>query len=108
MVSIPDEKAKKKLKIAQGNAFSDSLNYLSEIVEYSESSETDDYIVTLAAEEAEGLYYFSDKDSGSLSWHPPGKDANQHLEVVVQDKDDKRFLPNLEIQVELFDETGSS
>jgi hypothetical protein len=102
MANIPDAQTKDTLKQAQGNAYTDALNYLAKIVDYSDSTIIDDYIITLAAEESEGMYYESE-DSDKITWHTPDKDQNQHIEIVVQDKDDKRFLPELEITAEVID-----
>jgi hypothetical protein len=107
MPTIPDAQTKDTLKQAQGSAYSDALDYLATIVDYSSSTTVDDYIITLAAEESEGMYYKSE-NSDEISWHPPAKDKNQHLEIVVQDKDDKRFIPELDITAELFDDQQNS
>lgn len=107
MPNIPDAQTKDKLKQAQGQSYTDALNYLASIVDFSDSKSVDDYIITLAAEESEGLYFDVD-NSGTISWQAPAKDQNQHIEIVVQDKDDHRFIPQLEITAELFDANGTS
>lgn len=107
MADIPDAATKDKLKQAQGSAYSDSLNYLGTIVDYHDSTEVDNYIITLAAEESEGMYY-AGGDSDEITWHAPDKQLNQHLEIAVQDKDDKRFIPQLDITAELFDDEQQS
>lgn len=57
-------------------------------------SEIDDYIVTIASEEAEGTYQLS---SDGLKWQMPEKPKNTHLEIIVRDKHDNRFIPGLQI-----------
>lgn len=107
MTHIPDEETKETLKKSQGDAYADALEYLSGIVDYSDSKFAGDYKITLAAEEAEGLYFDAD-GSGKISWQPPTDEQNQHIEIVVQDKDDHRFIPSLVITAEVFDERGES
>ena len=107
MAKIPDAKKKDELKTAQGAAYESALNYLKSIVDYSDSVITDDYIITVAAEEAEGLFY-ADGPRQPLEWHEPSPDHDQHLEIAVQDKNDKRFIPELSITAELFDDAGQS
>ncbi|WP_423818433.1 hypothetical protein V5739_12500 [Salinimicrobium sp. TIG7-5_MAKvit] len=57
--------------------------------------EVDDYIISLASEEAEGTYQLQD---GKLKWNTPEEGFNTHLEIVVRDKHDKRFIPGLKIR----------
>jgi hypothetical protein len=101
-MNSPIEKEKKQLLArAQGDTFMLALNEM-QTEDAHASIEVDDYIVSLACEDAEGMYM--DADTGKLHWMVPEEQANQHVEVVVQDKDDKRFLPGLEIYCRLFDE----
>lgn len=103
----PTEDAQKKAALAeaQGNAYDEALAYMAK-QDTSARAEIDDYIVTLACEEAEGMYFPSGENT--LEWHKPERNRNAHVEVVVQDKADKRFIPGLEITVQLYDAEGSS
>lgn len=95
---------KDKLRKDQGNAFQAALEYM-QTEAANAQAEVGDYVVTLACEEAEGMYHLM---NGELEWMIPAPDENQHVEIVVQDKDDMRFLPGLEIWCELFDKDGKS
>jgi hypothetical protein len=96
------EKEKKEhLALAQGDTYSLALDEMKE-EDVSDAKEIEDYIVSLACEDAEGMYMYNDQ--GKLEWMIPAPEENIHVEVVVQDKDDKRFLPGLEIDGTLFDE----
>lgn len=99
---IEDAEKKKMLVQKQGEAYKAALEYMKGITQ-NDQKEVGDYLVTFAAEEAEGMYLPKD---GSLSWKEPEEGKNQHLEVAVQDRKDGRFLPHLDIQLKLKDENG--
>ena len=61
-----------------------------------------DYLVAVAVELAEGMY---DLDRGALVWREPG-DANAHIEIIVRDSGDGRFVPGLPVWVTLIDDEG--
>ncbi|CAN5160700.1 hypothetical protein BH11PAT1_BH11PAT1_5710 [soil metagenome] len=92
---------KKKLADNQGQTYQVALEKMKEDDVHA-SKEVDDYIVSLACEDAEGMYMYD--DLGKLSWMIPHQGENQHVEIVVQDKDDLRFLPGLEVSCKLIDE----
>ena len=101
-MNSPLEKEKKRtLAVSQGDTYSLALNEMKD-EDVSASLQIDDYIISLACENAEGMYMISKK--GELSWMIPAKEENLHVEVVVQDKDDKRFLPSLDVECTLFDD----
>lgn len=56
-----------------------------------------DYLVGYAIEEAEGLYSL---DEGRLTWREP-EDENVHVEIVVCDAADGRFIPGLDVSATL-------
>ncbi len=93
---------KQQLAIDQGVTFKAALDLMREDTANA-SNEIDDYIVTLACEEAEGMYMV--QQDGSLMWEIPDPEDNLHLEVAVQDKLDGRFLPHLEVSCKLLDES---
>jgi len=84
----------------QGDAFIASYNlYMEELIHV--VKKTDDYIVTVAFGATEGMYEMqTDK---SLEWVTPEGYGFVHMSVVIQDRDDKRFVPNLEVFVRLYD-----
>ena len=99
-MKIEDNEKKKKLAENQGKAYSDALDYMKSIDNHAEK-EVDDYIISLASEEAEGTYQL---EGDKLKWNTPKEGYNTHLEIVVRDKKDKRFIPGLEIKGKVYDE----
>ena len=91
---------KQELALKQGKAYEDALNYMKGLTNAS-STETGDYIVTFAAEGAEGMYLMQ-RNLG-LRWIIPNEKENQHLEIAVQDKLDLRFIPELDVKIFLKD-----
>ncbi len=79
---------------AQGQAFTAAVELMGSEAAHTQTT-IGDYIITVACEEAEGMY--EPDGEGDLKWHPPAKGDNQHVEVVVQDAHDRRFIPGLEI-----------
>lgn len=99
-----DEANEKQLKLArdQGEAFERTVKEMTQEEAHGDQQTADDYIIGYAVEDAEGMYHPKD---GNLVWHNP-TDENAHLEIVVQDARDKRFIPGLEVQATLIDESG--
>ncbi|MCB0387102.1 MAG: hypothetical protein KDD43_17040, partial [Bdellovibrionales bacterium] len=60
---------KQAAALQQGKAFQKAVQMMKKIVNTSAQIETDEYIITLAAEEAEGLYTPSAPDH--LNWQIP-------------------------------------
>ena len=88
----------------EGLAFGVALEYLTKM-EATDSGETQagDYIIAYSIEEAEGLYW---KENGKLVWHDPVEE-NCHLEIVVRNASDGRFLPSLTVQATLAEFHGN-
>ena len=61
-----------------------------------------DYDITYRIEPAKGLYEFS---AGKLEWKEPS-DENAHLDLLVHDARDGRFIPGLHIVATLIDRKG--
>ncbi|MGI0108307.1 iron transporter [Salinimicrobium sp. WS361] len=101
-MKIEDNEKKIKLAEDQGKAYSAALDYMKEMDNHAEK-EVDDYIISLASEEAEGTYQLQD---GKLKWNTPEEGFNTHLEIVVRDKHDKRFIPGLKIRGKVLDDQG--
>lgn len=69
--------------------------------------EVDDYRIGVAVEKAEGMWRRLDDDS--LTWSQPDeRHENAHVEVVVADRADGRFIPELDITAEIRDLHGGS
>jgi hypothetical protein len=98
--SVEEKEKKKTLALAQGDTYALALVEMQE-EDVHASVEIEDYIISIACEDAEGMYMYND---GKLEWMIPHEGDNQHFEVVVQDKEDKRFIPGLEVHATLFDE----
>ncbi len=103
--SPSDESTRKQLALAraQGDAFGKAVEMMTQEEAHGEQVETDDYLVGYAVEEAEGMYHFRD---GALEWQNPD-DENAHIEIVVRDAHDGRFLPGLAVNVTVNDESGT-
>lgn len=99
-MKIEDNERKIQLAEQQGKAFTEALDYMKNMDNHAEKS-VEDYIISLASEEAEGTYQFK---NGKLEWQVPDKNFNTHLEIVVRDKQDKRFIPGLKIKAKVFNE----
>ena len=100
-----DEASAKQLALArqQGSAFGEALDHMIEDVAQTGAKKTaGDYVVGIAIEKAEGLYFLVD---GELEWNEP-KDANAHVEVVVCDAADGRFVPELDVVVTITTPSG--
>ncbi len=94
------EERLKSLSQKQGEAYKETLDFFMEL-HTSVQQETDDYIITGAFEEAEGMY--TPDVEGELVWLTPDLNQNQHIEVMVQDKENLKFVPYLEIYCKLVD-----
>ena len=102
-----DEADERQLRLAreQGDAFRRAVEHMvDEVAQTGGMQEAGDVVVGFAIEEAEGMYELRD---GTLEWMEPG-DENLHLEVVVMDGADNRFVPNLHVEAEILTEDGTS
>lgn len=109
MVSIPEpaksgtpsnESSDEQLTLArdQGLAYGKALAEMA-TAEADDGSQVEagDLLVAYAVEHAEGMYVWQD---GRLKWEDP-TDENAHIEVVVRDAYDGRFIPGLDVSVTL-------
>jgi hypothetical protein len=89
----PSEEASRldlALASAQGASFGVALKQMSTFVAHDGREVQDgEYLVAYAVEEAEGMYHIR---GGELEWKDP-KTENVHIEVVVRDAADGRFIP---------------
>lgn len=100
-----DEADQQQLDLArrQGDAYGDAVMHMAEqVAQAGGQQRAGDYLVGYAIEEAEGMYAF---DDGALSWQEPDSE-NLHVEVVVRDAGDGRFLPGCGVTVTLVDADG--
>jgi uncharacterized protein involved in high-affinity Fe2+ transport len=88
----------------QGAAYRKALEHMVDEVAHGGGMQpADQYLVAYAVEEAEGMYMWQD---GKLVWHDP-EDENLHVEVVVCDASDGRFVPTLKVTATLIDPDGN-
>lgn len=96
----------RQLRLArlQGDAFRAALDHMAlEVADAGGHALVGDYLVAYAVEEAEGMYRL---EHGTLVWHnPDGPGA--HVEVVVCDAADGRFVPGLEVTATLVAPDGT-
>ncbi len=101
----PAEREQERLVRAQGEAYRASYDRLMAEDPHLEA-EAGDYLVTASFEPAEGMYVPA--PDGSLRWMAPSEEQNQHLEVIVRDRRDGRFIPALDVHLRLLDRAGST
>lgn len=99
-----DEADREQLKMArdQGKVYQEALKHMTQEEADGKSKAAGQYLVSYAVEDAEGMYHMM---GGKLMWHNP-TDENCHVEIVVQDGTDKRFIPELNVKVTLKDSAG--
>ena len=99
-----DEANRKQLQLAraQGDAFEHTVKEMTQHEAHGAAQQAGDYLIGYAVEDAEGMYVM---EGGALVWHNP-TDENAHLEIVVQDAADKRFIPGLAVYATLVDRQG--
>jgi hypothetical protein len=89
---------------AEGKAYGAAVLYMTKLeAQSSGEKQAGDYIVGFAVEEAEGLYKMK---NGKLEWEQP-QDENAHIEIVVRNAEDGRFLPGLKVAAMLIDQHGA-
>ena len=97
------------LRRRQGDAVLETLEYVLR-QKGGERKLVGDFLIAWYAEGAEGHWepgqqLFGRIRAGALNWTTPTEE-NQHIEVVVCDAEDGRFLPGLEVEVSLTDQEG--
>jgi hypothetical protein len=94
-----DEATREGLRLAReaGDAYRRMVKYFIEhVATTGATAGAGDYTIGVAIEEAEPLYRWLD---GKPQLREPFREANAHLEVVVMDAADGRFLPYLDVSV---------
>ena len=96
-----DEADQEELLLArlQGDAFQRALDHMTQQEARGEEQRAGDYLVAYAVERAEGMYHLHD---GQLMWQDP-EEENAHIEIVVRDGADGRFVPGLSVTVTVTD-----
>ncbi|WP_380678199.1 iron transporter [Salinigranum sp. GCM10025319] len=83
----------------EGEAYQTSVSYMANTVANDGGTRAvDEYVVGYAQEEAEGMYQLVDE--GEFEFVEPDGE-NCHLEVVVADVEDKRFVPYCDVTATL-------
>lgn len=92
-----EESSAKQLELAreQGECYGKAVAEMVQEEAHGEQVEAGDLLVGYAVEEAEGMYQWVE---GRLQWQEPS-DENAHIEVVVRDAQDGRFIPGLDVTV---------
>lgn len=102
-----EEVDERQLELAreEGEVYRKSVEYMAnEVAHTGEIREVGEYLVGFAQETAEGMWHF--RGEGDLEWVEPDQE-NCHLEVVVADPADGRFLPYLDVEATLIAEDGT-
>jgi len=102
----PSDEAKRQqiaLARSQGDAFQHAVDNMTQKTAHGAEQRVGDYLIGYAVEEAEGLYYLHD---GQLEWVEP-QDENAHVEIVVRNGADGRFVPGLTVFATLLDSGGN-
>lgn len=105
MNPVTDEATSRQLELArrQGDAYGAALDHMvGSVAQGGGIREAGDYLVGYAIEEAEGMYVMR---NGDLVWQEP--DGNLHVEIVVRDASDGRFVPGLDVSVTMYDAEGN-
>jgi hypothetical protein len=97
------DEAQLRLARAQGEAFGMAVENMIVAEAHGAEQPAGDYRVGYAVEHAEGMYHL---EGGELRWHDP-QDENVHVEVVVRDGADGRFVPGLTVYATLLDAAGT-
>jgi Fe2+ transport protein len=80
----------------QGQIYGDALQAMNE-ESGAQRQWAGEYEVAVVVEKAEGLWEMAD---GELQWHEPTSE-NAHVEVAVRDAADGRFIPGLDVVVDI-------
>ncbi|HEV2128825.1 MAG TPA: hypothetical protein VGR22_09430 [Thermomicrobiales bacterium] len=100
-----EESTKEQLMLAkkQGDAFQAAVKAMDQ-ESGADITRAGEYEVGLVVEDAEGMYHL--EGTGNLVWKEP-ENENAHIEVVVRDAADGRFIPGLTVHVTVTDANGT-
>lgn len=104
---MAEKKTKEKRFEELSKKLADTTNnlhnaYLEELIHT--VKRTGDYIITFALEKSEGHYV--KQSDGEIDWETPENYVTMHAQVIVQDRDDKRFVPYLDVNVRIYNDEG--
>lgn len=101
-----DESTMDQLRLAraQGEAFGSAVKMMTSKEAQGAEAEAGDMLIGWAVEHAEGMYHWM---NGELVWQNPAEDENAHIEIVVRDRHDGRFVPGLTVTVSVLDPNGN-
>jgi hypothetical protein len=104
---MAEKKTKEKRQEELAKKLGDLINtsYAAHLEDLAHSvKRTGDYIVTVAFENARGQYV--KQTNGEIDWEDPAQFGMFHVEVIVQDRDDKKFIPHLDVFVRIYDKNN--
>jgi len=99
-VQPSEEATARGLEIARevGDAFGRAVRHMIEsVADGGAEMAAGAFLIAIAFEAPEGLYHWTGE---ALEWRDP-RDENLHVEVVVRDASDGRFVPGLDVSVTL-------
>ncbi|MFW2514149.1 iron transporter [Demequina sp. SO4-13] len=89
---------------AQGDAYRRAVQHMAqEVADDGGMQDVGGYSIAYALEEAEGMYHLAE---GVLEWRNP-EEENLHVEIAVMDAADGRFVPGLDVEIDLIAPDGS-
>ncbi len=99
------EATKEQLQLAkqQGDAYRKALENMHKETGQLAVKRAGDFEIGATVEEAEGMYRL---DDGEYTWISP-KGENAHLEIVVRDAADGRFIPGLDVSATIYSSDGN-
>jgi hypothetical protein len=92
-----------RLAKAQGDSYSAAIKETIKEWGHGEIRPSGDFTVGYAVGVAEGSYIY---ERGALKWYEP-QAGNVHLKIFVQDANDGRFVPGLDVTVTITDKLGN-
>ncbi len=104
---VTDEATAEGLKLAKeaGDVYRRMVDYfIAKVATAGAKKEAGNYLIGFAAEHAEPVYHLV---GGKLKLVKPAEGENAHLEVVVADAADGRFIPELTVYVTLIGPDGN-
>lgn len=101
-----DAADQEQLRLAQmqGDAFQQAVDRLMNHAAHGAERRVGEYLIGYAVESAEGMYRVRD---GQLEWQEP-RHEHAHINIVVRDGTDGRFLPGLTVYATLIDDNGAT
>jgi uncharacterized protein involved in high-affinity Fe2+ transport len=99
------EATKEQLQLAreQGDVYGKAIQAMGKETGQLKTQHVGDYEIGVTVEAAEGLYQL---ENGKLKWMEPTGE-NAHVEIVVRDASDGRFIPGLAVQATLSTSDGN-